>query len=246
VTGSDSSLTSREGSFSQDLNGDGTLGSAGLVIEAFGQTQLTQNGNNFFLHTGGSDLAIKFGGGNVVPNQFGAWVPIAAEQTASGYQIAWKFGSADQYTIWTTDSSGNYITNTSVVTGSSSSLTSRESSFSQDLNGDGTISSSAAVLSAGLAGTDLNQTKQSNSLEAGWHSGGSLGENFNLRPDLGAADAIAPYITNGKLTTALLDVLDSQPHPLFQPANFELLSDHDVIGLKLVLADMHAGHFIIH
>ena len=41
--------------------------------------------------------------------QFGAWTPIGAEQTASGYDVAWKITGADQYTVWNTDSSGNYI-----------------------------------------------------------------------------------------------------------------------------------------
>ena len=36
------------------------------------------------------------------------WTPIGAEQTASGYEVAWKVTGADQYTVWNTDSSGNY------------------------------------------------------------------------------------------------------------------------------------------
>ena len=35
--------------------------------------------------------------------------PIAAAQTASGYEVAWKTPGADQYQIWTTDSSGNEL-----------------------------------------------------------------------------------------------------------------------------------------
>ena len=44
-----------------------------------------------------------------VAGQFGAWAPIGAEQTASGYEVAWKVTGADQYTVWNTDSSGNYL-----------------------------------------------------------------------------------------------------------------------------------------
>ena len=29
--------------------------------------------------------------------QFGGWTPIGAEQTASGYEVAWKVTGADQY-----------------------------------------------------------------------------------------------------------------------------------------------------
>ena len=39
--------------------------------------------------------------------QFGAWTPVGAEQTAGGYQVAWKHGSDDQYFVWNTDSNGN-------------------------------------------------------------------------------------------------------------------------------------------
>ena len=71
--------------------------------------------------------------------QFGGWTPIGAEQTASGYQVAWKVPGADQYSVWTTDSNGNFISNSAVLSGSSSALQSFETSFHQDLNGDGAI-----------------------------------------------------------------------------------------------------------
>ena len=71
--------------------------------------------------------------------QFGAWTPIGAEQTATGYEVAWKIPGADQYTVWTTDSSGNYISNIGHVSGTSAALQSLETSFHQDLNGDGVI-----------------------------------------------------------------------------------------------------------
>ena len=38
-----------------------------------------------------------------------AWTPIGAEQTASGYEVAWQNSGADQYTVWNTDSSGNFV-----------------------------------------------------------------------------------------------------------------------------------------
>ena len=43
--------------------------------------------------------------------QFGAWTPIGAAVTATGYEVAWKVAGADQYVVWNTDSSGNYISN---------------------------------------------------------------------------------------------------------------------------------------
>ena len=62
-----------------------------------------------------SGPSLKFGGADYVAGQFGAWAPIGAEQTASGYEVAWKIAGADQYTVWTTDSSGNYLSNTSAL-----------------------------------------------------------------------------------------------------------------------------------
>ena len=68
------------------------------------------------------------------------WTPIGAEQTASGYEVAWKVAGADQYTVWNTDSSGNYSRTSPVaVSGTSRALESLETSFHQDLNGDGVI-----------------------------------------------------------------------------------------------------------
>ena len=38
-------------------------------------------------------------------------MPIGAVQTASGYDVAWKVTGVDMYTIWATDSNGNYLSN---------------------------------------------------------------------------------------------------------------------------------------
>ena len=77
--------------------------------------------------------------------QFGGWMPIGAVQTASGYDVAWKMPGANEYTVWSTDSNGNYISNLiGAVSGTSTALESLESIFNQDLNGDGVIGLYAA------------------------------------------------------------------------------------------------------
>jgi Ca2+-binding RTX toxin-like protein len=86
----------------------------------------------------------------------GTWAPIAAEKTATGYQVVWKEASTSLYTAWNTDNNGNYVSHASTLTGSTSGgavsgtnsgLKLLETSFHQDLNGDGQIgASSAAVL----------------------------------------------------------------------------------------------------
>ena len=95
-------------------------------------------GTNYFLYPvgGSSGPELSSSGAPVVAGQFGDWTPIGAEQTATGYEVAWKYGSTDQYSVWNTDSSGNYITN--LVSGTSA-LESFEPVFHQDLNNDGRI-----------------------------------------------------------------------------------------------------------
>ena len=142
-------MESIETSFQQDLNGDGVIGPVGLagptptVIEANGSTHLTQLGSHYYLYdSGGSGPSLKFGGADVAtgPGLFGDFTPIGAEATANGYEVAWHNASTDQYTAWNTDSNGNYTSNLiGTVSGTSSSLESLETSFQQDLNGDGVI-----------------------------------------------------------------------------------------------------------
>ena len=49
------------------------------------------------------------GGAAFGAGQYSGWTPIGAVQTAGGYDVAWKFAGGDQYTVWITDSNGNYI-----------------------------------------------------------------------------------------------------------------------------------------
>src|ERR1700738_2408942 len=114
----------------------------GVLIEAKGSTSLVEVGSNFFFYPvgGSSGPELSYNGTPFVAGQFGAWPPIGVEQTASGYEVAWKVTGADQYTVWNTDSSGNYTSNAiGVVSGSSVLLESLEPSFQQDLNGDGLV-----------------------------------------------------------------------------------------------------------
>src|SRR5947209_6367500 len=116
-----------------------------VTIETSGSTSLIANGNNFYFSSNRSSVLFKYAGAAVVAGQFGAWVPIGAEQTSNGYEVAWKIAGSDQYSVWATDSSGNF---TSLligpVSGGSAALQPYEVSFHQDLNGDGVIQSAAA------------------------------------------------------------------------------------------------------
>ena len=137
VPGTDYSLEALEATFHQDLNGDGTM-----VIQVDGSTSLTEFANKFYLYDStGSGPTLKNCGVDVVAGDFGTWAPIGAVQTANGYDVAWKVPGADEYTVWSTDSNGNYIASLTgySVPGTDYSLEALEATFHQDLNGDGLL-----------------------------------------------------------------------------------------------------------
>jgi serralysin len=137
---------------------DGTLWSAwqsfsvtgpvAIVIQTNGTTALTGIGNNYYLYTSGSGPELKFGGVPVVPGagQFSGWAAIGAVQTSTGYDVAWKDAATNQYAVWTTDTSGNFVSSTGAIAGTSTTLETYETSLNQDLNGDGVIGIPTVVI----------------------------------------------------------------------------------------------------
>ena len=159
VSGTSTALESFEPLFHQDLNGDGTIGFTTQVIESFGSTSLKEVGNNFyFYNSSGSGPEFMFGGAPFVAGEFGAWTLIGAEQVAGGgYDIAWKVPGADQYTVWSTDSNGNFVSALmGTVSGTSTTLESFETLFHQDLNGDGVIGVTTKVIES-VGSTSLTE-----------------------------------------------------------------------------------------
>lgn len=166
ASGFTSAMESLELTFLQDLNGDGTIGFpivSGTVLESFGSTKLVQTGSNYHLASvsGGTGPELKCYGAPVTVGQFSGWSPIGTEQTASGYQVVWKSGSADQYIVWSTDSGGSYLTNTAPASGASATITSLETTLQQDLNGDGTIGAPAP------SGTTIESSESTKLLQVG-------------------------------------------------------------------------------
>ncbi len=77
---------------------------------------------------------------------------------------------SDKYTVWNTDSNGNYISNAvTPVSGSNPALESIETSFLQDLNGNGLIGGKAIV--NGTSGNDTLTSSSPNQIFFG--NGGS-------------------------------------------------------------------------
>ena len=137
------------------------MSSADLTtIESNGSMSLLTDGTDYFLQpNGGAAVELSYNGAPVVAGEFAQYgynAPIAATQTANGYEVAWKTTSGDQYQIWTIDSSGN---ETSIpFVGSGAQVESYEASFNDDLNGDGTI---GVLVAPTIAGTVGGQTTTS-------------------------------------------------------------------------------------
>jgi hypothetical protein len=184
VTGTNTSLESIETLFGQDLNADGTIGPPPppppVLIQTDGPTSLVEVGNNFDLYNTSTQTgpSIKVGGVAVTAGEFGTYTPIGAVQVAGGgYDVAWHDPSSGLYTVWALDSNGNYLSSpVGVVPGNNAALESIETTFGQDLNGDGTI----GVPASGVTVT-TNLRSAANSLADNFHfagdgDGGSTGQ----------------------------------------------------------------------
>jgi hypothetical protein len=130
-------------------------------IQTDGSTTLAEFATQYFLDgSGGYGPELSLAGTDVVAGQFGAWTPIGAVQTASGYLVAWEVPGANEYTIWNTDSNGNFVSDTIGVV-SKTTLESLDPIFDQNLIGDGvigppgkssgTVAGQATTIAAGAA-----------------------------------------------------------------------------------------------
>lgn len=217
---SSTTLQSMETTFHQDLNGDGIIGIAN-TIEAAGSTMLVQAGTSYYLNSvsGGTGPVLKSSGAAVVAGNYGAWAPIGAEQVAGGgYDIAWKNSSSGLYSFWSTDSNGNFVSNlTSDLQGSSPTVQSYETTFHQDLNGDGVIgipSSTAAAAAAPTLGSNWAFADQ------GFH--------FNFTPQ----DSTPQSPSSSASSTPAEHVMEFLNGP----------SDHQLVPTLPVIADLAAAH----
>jgi serralysin len=253
MPGSSSVLKTAESTFQQDLNGDGQIGNGLIgnpnVIESAGVTSLTQVGSNYYLYNSGVGPQLKYNGAAVVEGQIAGWAPIAGEQVSGGYQVVWKANGADQYTIWTTDGSGNFVSFISAMPGSSSVLQSAESTFQQDLNSDGVVGLHAAPLSAAVASIlNTNPASQANGFQ-------SLdGDSFLFASDLGAsvtsaAGTATPVPAAGSELVMLLQAAQSQQAIQWASQLDALVAgDHfdGAVPTKAEMAYLNANGFIFH
>jgi hypothetical protein len=81
--------------------------------------------------------------------EFDTWTPLGVEKTGNGYLAVWKHGAADEYTVWTIDGGGNWVSQSAPVSGSSAEIQSLEPGFNQNLNGVGGITARSVIESLG-------------------------------------------------------------------------------------------------
>ncbi|MGJ4950075.1 hypothetical protein [Bradyrhizobium sp. HKCCYLS20291] len=141
-----------EPTFHQDINGDGVIGPVGTTIEALGSTEVVLVGDNYVIESNALDVAreLQSSGAPASVSYFAGqgWVLIGAEAVVGGYKVAWKNAGAGLINIWDVDSNGNYTGLLVSAASGSIAVKSAEAIFQQDLNGDGMIGATGAVIEA--------------------------------------------------------------------------------------------------
>ena len=141
-------------------------------------------------------------------------------QTAGGYEVAWTLPGSNLFTVWSTDSNGNYISNIiGAVPGTSTAFEQAETTFGQDLNGDGVVGLYAAT------GTTL----QLSQALSGASGAATIAANATL--ELAAADS-ASVTFAASTGTLKLDQPSTFSGEIFNFGGDGTLSGSDHIDLK--------------
>ena len=102
-------------------------------------TKLLTDGTNYFLQpASGAAVALYYNGAPVTVGEYGGWSSVAAQQTSTGYEVAWEFTVQPdgEWTLTATAITCQLLLTTYWV---SVALELIETSFNDDLNGDGSI-----------------------------------------------------------------------------------------------------------
>ena len=163
-----------------------------------------QVGTQFYIYnSAGSGIALSYAGTSVTVGGFAAWTPIAATQTASGYDMAWQNASTGQYTVWTTDSNGNYTGNlVGAVFGNSYALESLESTFNQDLNGDDVTGLNPLVIQTQLGRVGVDQLAEIGNNYFLYAAGGTTGPELQYNGAAVTSGEFAGWNPIGAVQTA--------------------------------------------
>ena len=147
VSGTSTVLESLETTFQQDLNGDGVVGLTRTVIQTDGSTSLTEVGSNYFLEgSGGSGPELINGGAAVVAGQYGGWTPIGAGRRQADMTLPGMPGTDSIRSGTPTATATMSQIRSALCRAPSTVLEFLETTFQQDLNGDGVVGLTRTVI----------------------------------------------------------------------------------------------------
>nr|WP_245508584.1 hypothetical protein [Bradyrhizobium zhanjiangense] len=184
-----------------------------VTIEAIGSTSVVVSGGNYYLDniSTGTGPTLKYQGNVVNTANYTTWSVIAAEQVSGGgYDVVWKDSSNGHYSVWSTDSSGNFVTTLAAapeVLGTDPSLKALEPTLQQDLNGDGAVG--AAPLAADGSVFNFNDNSLSSPPEAPDPMPGWVGAEVTPSPS-GPAEAVVNH--DASVPVSPVDLLHDLHH----------------------------------
>ena len=144
-------LENLELTFGEDLNGDGTIGPTTTTIVSNSATILAQVADQYELEdSSGGELGpwLEYQGSVVTSG--GAWTPVGAKQTGTGYEVAWYNSGSKVYLIWNADANGDYTSSaTGALSGTRSlqELEGLEANFGENF-GVGTPATPTPIISS--------------------------------------------------------------------------------------------------
>nr|WP_271585179.1 hypothetical protein [Bradyrhizobium sp. CCBAU 45389] len=173
-------------------------------------------GGNYYLTdiSTSAGPTLKYAGNVVNTANYTTWSVIGAEQVSGGgYDVVWKNSANGHYSVWSTDSSGNFVTTLAAapeVLGTDASLKALEPTLHQDLNGDG------AVGAAPLATATPNDSFAFNFTQGG---------------------------ASSTVTSELPDPMPApaEPHTTSEPS-VQLAGSHDAAAIDVLIDVLHSLH----
>lgn len=140
LTSGSLALEMLEGSFSNDLNGDGTEGPVFTTIQTHEPAfTLYQEANEYTIwNNAGLAAVLQVNGSPIISGNFNGYSAVGIISNTGGYEV--MFGNGSQYIGLEFNGTGNYTGPvTAQLAGSSFALQSLENTFGIDLNGDGVV-----------------------------------------------------------------------------------------------------------
>ncbi len=184
-----------DGTFSGGASASATA--TPITINGTNNGQLDAVGGLYELNPSGGGPLLELDGSAVVAGQLGSWTPIGAVEnpTTGGYEVAWSLLAGgqptDQYTVWNTDSNGDYTSSAiGVVSGQNFTLEDLNPVFGENLNGALSLSAILKTTTAPNGTLNLSGQTQNATVDLGANSASASGMNGANTTINGTPDAI--------------------------------------------------------